>query len=77
MRVSICGRDKTNADEIAAQHGIENVYTDYRTLVDSDDLDAVIVATSDDCHHEMALYAIRAGKHIYMHIGIGLSLVSL
>jgi hypothetical protein len=35
--VSICGRDKTNADEIAAQHGIENVYTDYRTLVDSDD----------------------------------------
>jgi predicted dehydrogenase len=62
--VSICGRDKGNADEIAAQHGIKNVHTDYRTLVDSDDLDAVIVATPDDCHYEMTMYALRAGKHI-------------
>ena len=62
--VSICGRDKTNADEIAAEHGIKNVHTDYRALVDNDDLDAVIVATPDDCHHEMAMYALRAGKHV-------------
>ena len=62
--VSICGRDKENAEAIAAEHGIERVYTDFRTLVDSDDLDAVIVATPDDCHHEMTLYALRAGKHV-------------
>ena len=62
--VSICGRDKKNADDIADEHGIERVHTDYRTLVDSDDLDAVIVATPDDCHHEMTMYALRAGKHV-------------
>ena len=62
--VSICGRDKTNAAEMADQHGIENVYTDYRTLVDSDDLDAVIVATPDDCHHEMT-YMLSALESTY------------
>ena len=49
---------------IADEHGIERVHTDYRTLVDSDDLDAVIVATPDDCHHEMTMYALRARKHV-------------
>ena len=53
--VSICGRNKKNAEELAAEHGIKRVHTDYRTLVDSDDLDAVIIATPDDCHHEMTL----------------------
>ena len=62
--VSICGRNKKNAEDLAAEHGIERVHTDYRTLVDNDDLDAVIIATPDDCHHEMTLYALRAGKHV-------------
>ena len=62
--VSICGRNKKNAEEFSAERGIKRVYTDYRTLVDSDDLDAVIIATPDDCHHEMTLYALRVGKHV-------------
>ena len=62
--VSICGRNKKNAEEFSAERGIKRVYTDYRTLVDSDDLDAVIIATPDDCHHEMTLYALRVVKQV-------------
>lgn len=39
--------------------------TDYRKLLDSKDIEAVIVATPSHLHKQIALDAIAAGKHVY------------
>jgi predicted dehydrogenase len=41
------------------------VFHDYRELLDSDKLDAVIIGTPDHWHAAIATAAIQAGKHVY------------
>ena len=61
---AICGRTKARAQEMAAKYGIARVFTDYRQLIGSGELDAVAVATPDDLHHEMTMMALDAGLHV-------------
>ncbi|TVQ85039.1 MAG: gfo/Idh/MocA family oxidoreductase [Bacteroidetes bacterium] len=41
------------------------VYKNYKELIASDDIDAVVIATPDHWHAPMIIEAARAGKHIY------------
>ena len=40
-------------------------YTDYRKFMENKDIDAVVVATSDNWHCDVALAALEAGKSVY------------
>jgi hypothetical protein len=42
------------------------LYTDYRELLQSKDIDAVLISTPDHTHAMIGVAAARAGKHIYM-----------
>ena len=44
---------------------MNKIYTDYRELIRSDDLDAVIVGSPDDLHHQIAAEALPHGKHVF------------
>ena len=42
------------------------IYRDYREMLQSADLDAVVISTPDHQHAHLALAAVRAGKHVYL-----------
>ena len=41
-------------------------YLNYKEMLASDDIDAVVIATPDHWHSTMAIDAARAGKHVYV-----------
>jgi predicted dehydrogenase len=61
---AVCGRDRGNAEALAARHGDPAVFTDFAEMMTSGLLDAVVIVTPDDLHHEMTLQALDAGLHV-------------
>jgi predicted dehydrogenase len=61
---AICGRDEAGVKDAAAALGWEGYETDYRRLLERDDIDLVDVATPGNTHHEIAIAALEAGKHV-------------
>ncbi len=41
-------------------------YSDYRYLLDRDDLDGVVIATPDHWHAAQMVHAVQSGKHVYV-----------
>jgi predicted dehydrogenase len=60
----LCGRNREEATEAAARMGWAAVETDWRRLVQRDDVDLVDVCTPGDTHAEIAIAALEAGKHV-------------
>ncbi len=61
---AICGRTRERAEAFAAQWGFGSVETDWKALVDRDDIDAIDICTPNNTHAEIAIAAARAGKMI-------------
>jgi predicted dehydrogenase len=61
---AICGRNRERAEEVAAKHGIPQVFTDYREMIEKGGLHAVVVSTPDDLHYPMTMGALDAGLHV-------------
>lgn len=59
-----CGRDAGKVQEYAARWGWETVETDWRRLVERDDIDLIDIGSPNNTHHEIALAAARAGKMV-------------
>lgn len=61
---AICGRNQERAAEVAGKYSIPQVFTDYREMIRTANLDAVVVSTPDDLHHPMTMAALDAGLHV-------------
>ncbi|MDI6098797.1 Gfo/Idh/MocA family oxidoreductase [Actinoplanes sp. NEAU-A12] len=61
---AICGRDQVRVAEAAAQLGWQEHTSDWRALIDRDDIDLIDVCTPGDSHAEIAIAALAAGKHV-------------
>ncbi|KEG38931.1 MULTISPECIES: Gfo/Idh/MocA family protein [Streptomyces althioticus group] len=60
----ICGRDADAVRAAADRHGWAEAETDWRALVERDDIDLVDICTPGDSHAAIALAALAAGKHV-------------
>ncbi|MCA9064801.1 MAG: Gfo/Idh/MocA family oxidoreductase [Planctomycetaceae bacterium] len=63
--VALCDVDETRLGAAAGKHPSARKYTDYRQLLEQNDLDAVVVATPDHHHAPATVRALRRGLHVY------------
>ena len=61
---AVCARNKDRAQDFADQWGYESVETDWRKLIDRDDIDLIDIAAPNNVHHDIAIAAAEAGKAI-------------
>ena len=62
--VGVCDVYQVRLDQ-AAERVKARAYTDYRKVLETDDVDAVSIATPDHWHARIALDALNAGKDVY------------
>lgn len=60
----ICGRNEENAKAFADTWGYDDVETDWRKVIERDDIDAVDICTPNNSHREIAMACAKAGKMI-------------
>ncbi|WP_128378949.1 Gfo/Idh/MocA family protein [Streptomyces cavernae] len=61
---AVCGRDAAAVRSAADRHGWAAAETDWRALIERDDVDLVDICTPGDSHAEIAVAALAAGKHV-------------
>ncbi|MHA1340437.1 MAG: Gfo/Idh/MocA family protein [Promethearchaeota archaeon] len=64
--VAICDLNKKRRAEVAKAYNIENnnIYSDYRELLNNSEIDAVEILTPHHLHYKMTIDAAKAHKHI-------------
>jgi predicted dehydrogenase len=63
--VALCDVDATLLGAAAAKHPQAGTYSDFRRLLDRNDLDAIVCSTPDHTHAVVATMALRSGRHVY------------
>ena len=71
---AICGRNREGVERAAVQFGWETVVTDWRELVNRDDIDIIDINAPSDAHKDIAVAAARAGKHVFCEKPLALNL---
>ncbi len=61
---AVAGNSETRLKAFAEKWGYEEYTTDWRTLLDREDIDVIDILTPTYLHKEMAVAAIKAGKHV-------------
>jgi predicted dehydrogenase len=61
---ALAGRDRAKVTDAAERMGWASVETDWRRLVDRDDIDLIDICTPGNTHAEIAIAALEAGKHV-------------
>jgi predicted dehydrogenase len=67
--VAICDVDERHARRAQQDQricdGKADLYTDYRRLLDRNDIDVVSIGTTDHWHSKIAIEALESGKHVF------------
>jgi predicted dehydrogenase len=62
----LVGRDATAVAEAATRYGWKETATDWRTVLDRDDIHIVDICAPGWMHAEIAIAALEAGKHVLL-----------
>jgi polar amino acid transport system substrate-binding protein len=63
---TLCASSSANTFYTAEKYGFESCTTDYRQVLNSEDLKAVVVLTPHSLHAKMVCEAIKQGKHVFV-----------
>ncbi len=64
---AVCDLYQKRLDQARELAGVSaaDAYRDHRALLERKDIDAIVVATVDNWHADVAIEALEAGKHVY------------
>jgi predicted dehydrogenase len=60
-----CGRHEESLEAFARNWGWEETETDWRKVVEREDVDIIDISTPTFLHHDIAVEAAKRGKHIF------------
>ncbi|NKB68465.1 MAG: gfo/Idh/MocA family oxidoreductase [Candidatus Latescibacteria bacterium] len=63
--VALADLDQDELARVAAEFDVADTYTDYKELLQRDDIDAVDVCLHNNLHAPVTIAALEAGKHVY------------
>src|SRR5512136_845377 len=69
--VAICGRSVDAVAEAARRYGYSRYYTDWRKLIDDDEIQVFDNGAPNSTHMEPTLAAAEAGKHLFCEKPLG------
>lgn len=76
--VAACDIIQGHVENVLAKHDLQNKeikrYTDYRKMIEENELDLVSIATESGLHGEIALYCIGHGIHVIIEKPMAMSL---
>lgn len=72
MKVA-CGKNLDTLDAFAENWGWEEKETDWKALIERDDIDIIDIAAPPHVHHDIAIAAAKAGKHVFCEKPIALT----
>ena len=72
--VSIASRTEESGKKFAGEYGIPFTSTNLEACIDRPGVDAVILTTPSDQHHDQTLLALNKGKHVQVEIPMALNL---
>lgn len=61
---AVCGRNEERVQAFAEQWGYESFETDWKVLIDRDDIDAIDICVPNEMHAEIGIAAAEAGKMV-------------
>jgi len=70
---AIVTRTGSNAKKIAREHGAEYCTTDYKEVLQDEDVNMIVIATRHNLHAPIIIEAANAGKHIFVEKPIAMS----
>lgn len=77
--IAVCDLEEENMEALLKQYHLDQNtgikrYTDYRKMIDENDLTLVGIATESGCHAEIALYCIDRGIHLIIEKPVAMNM---
>src|SRR5687767_5972796 len=62
--VAVASPTESHVRPFAEKFNIRRWFTDWREMLDLDEVDLVVIGVPNDLHHDITLAAAQAGKHV-------------
>jgi predicted dehydrogenase len=62
--IAVCDIQQTKLERVTAKYNVPYTFTDYRQLLNMEEVKAVIIALPNYLHAQVTIDALRAGKHV-------------
>lgn len=72
--VAVSNRSEESSKQVAEEWGFERTESDWRAIVQADDIDAVMIGTWPYMHREMSVAALEADKHVFCQARMAMDL---